>query len=202
MKSRIIEIIKSVALGVGLVLVLQFTGLMGTVSGITQSAMLKTGLLDAGDEPLRKPEAFNFAFSIKSPVTEERLNFEQYKGKVVFLNVWATWCGPCRAEMPTIERLYQKMKDTDVVFVMLSVDRDADKQKINNYVSKHQYTFPVFQPSGLLTDQLDVPSIPTTFIIDKNGNIVSKETGASNFDTQRFIKFLNKLRAEQAVPAG
>jgi thiol-disulfide isomerase/thioredoxin len=201
MKTKALETIKSLAVGVGVIVLLQVTGIMGTVSGLTQSAMLEVGVLNAGDDPIKDPEAFDYNFAVRKGETE-KINFDQYKGKVVFLNVWATWCGPCRREMPTIEALYKKMNTSGVEFVMLSVDRESDRQKIASYIDKYDYTFPVYRPSGYLTAQLNVPGIPTTFVIDKKGNIVSKEIGASNFDTPKFIRFLNKLLAEENLPEG
>lgn len=140
----------------------------------------------------REPEAFDYNFTLRN-AAGERISFDQYKGKVVFLNIWATWCGPCRKEMPTIQSLYEKMDTAGVEFVILSVDRDEDESKIARYVRQYGYTFPVYRPSGTLTSQLDVPGIPTTFIISKEGKIVSKDVGATNFDTPRFRKFLSEL---------
>lgn len=174
---------------------LQVTGLLSSVSYYSQSALLATGLRDASTSALKKTEPFDFNFTIKD-LKGERVSFEQYKGKVVFLNVWATWCGPCRVEMPSIQKLYEKMDTTGVAFVILSIDRDSDKAKIDAYVAKYKYTFPVFQPSGELTSQLDLPSIPTTFVINKEGHIVAKEVGTTNFDTAKFRKFLHGLNAQ------
>ncbi len=178
-----------------LLALLQVTGLLSSVSYYSQSAILATGVLDASGKPIKKGEPFDFNFSIKNSAGE-RFSFEQYKGKVVFLNLWATWCGPCRVEMPTIQSLYEEMDTTGIAFVILSIDRDSDKPKIDAYIAKHKYTFPVYQPSGALTSQLDIPSIPTTFIINKEGNIVAKEVGAKNFDNAKFKKLLKGLIAQ------
>ena len=76
---------------------------------------------------------------------------------------------------------------------MLSLDRNEDLPKIVKYVDKNSFTFPVYQPKGSLPDLLQVPSIPTTFIIDKNGNVVSKKVGTTNFNTNKFKKYLEDL---------
>ena len=123
-------------------------------------------------------------------------NFEQVvlkSDKPVLVDFWAEWCGPCRMEMPTIQSLYEKMDSTGIEFVILSVDRDSDEPKIAKYINQYSYTFPVYRPSGMLTPQLDVPGIPTTFIINKEGQIIAKEVGATNFDTPKFRKFLLSL---------
>jgi thiol-disulfide isomerase/thioredoxin len=190
MLSKTGAIVRPVLTTVIVVLALKMTGLLSYVSDITQTVVLKTGVLDArapesnGDE-----EVFDFNFAIKD-MAGKRLSIDQLKGKVIFLNLWATWCGPCRAEMPTIQKLYEAIGKDNVVFVILSIDRDQDKDKIINYVAAKAYTFPVYQPSGRLTNQLDVPSIPTTFIISKEGKVIAKEVGTTNFNTSKFKNFL------------
>jgi thiol-disulfide isomerase/thioredoxin len=191
----ILEIAKT---GLGIliiVLVLRYTGLLGSLSYATQSAVLKTGFVDARTEE-GKAESFDYNFSIKD-LQGNKHSFSEYKGKVVFLNLWATWCGPCRAEMAGIQKLYASMNSDSVSFVMLSIDRDKDKEKVVKYVRDKEFTFPVFLPSGYLSEQLNVPSIPTTFIIGKDGALVAKEVGTTNFNTPKFKKFLQKLASDK-----
>jgi thiol-disulfide isomerase/thioredoxin len=178
-----------------IIVVLKYTGLLGSLSYATQSVALKTGLLDA-DITTNKSELFDYNFAIKD-LDGKKFPFEKYKGKVVFLNLWATWCGPCRAEMAGIQKLYAGIGSDSISFVMLSIDRDKDKEKVVKYVRDKEFTFPVFLPSGYLSEQLNVPSIPTTFIIGKNGEIVAKEVGTTNFNTPKFKKFLQKLVTEK-----
>lgn len=175
-----------------LIALLQVTGLMSSVSFYAQSALLKTGARNANAETLKEPETFDFNFTLRTS-KGERVPFEKYKGKVIFLNLWATWCGPCRAEMPTIQSLYETVDTSAVKFVILSIDRDVDEPKVGKFINQFNYTFPVYRPSGSLTQQLDIDYIPTTFIINKEGKIVAKEVGGTNFDTSRFKKFLLSL---------
>lgn len=192
--GKIWQSIKPVALAVLVIVFLRATGLMSSVSYFTQSALVGSGFRDASDQPLNKSELFDYNFAVKDK-DGTHMEFKDLKGKVIFLNIWATWCGPCRAEMPTIQSLYEHTGDS-VAFVMLSVDAPGDEHKIVKYITKNKFTFPVFRPSGYLTEQLNVPGIPTTFIISKDGRIVSKEVGATNFNTARFRKFLEKLLNE------
>jgi thiol-disulfide isomerase/thioredoxin len=185
------EIVKT---GLGLLLilaVLNYTGMLGSLSYTAQSAVLKTGLLDATVEA-NEAETFDYGFSIKD-LAGNTHSFDKYKGKVVFLNLWATWCGPCRAEMAGIQKLYASMGGDSISFVMLSLDRDKDKEKVIKYVHDKGFTFPVYLPSGYLSAQLNVPSIPTTFVIGKDGKLAAKEVGTTNFNTPKFKKFLLKL---------
>ena len=78
----------------------------------------------------------------------------------------------------------------NVVFVMLSIDNDKDLPKVIRYLKDKDYTFNGYMPSGYLTEQLNVPSIPTTFVISKEGKIIAKEIGTTNFNTNRFYNFL------------
>jgi thiol-disulfide isomerase/thioredoxin len=176
------------------VALLRLTGLMSSISYYAQSTMIIAGFRDASDV-VTETDLFDFNFVVRDK-SGQRLDFSQYKGKVIFLNLWATWCGPCRAEMPTIEELYRQVGSDSIVFVMLSVDESAHEARVKRFIETSGYTFPVFRPSGYLTEQLNVPSIPTTFIISKDGRIVSKEVGATNFDTPRFRKFLTRLAQE------
>ena len=185
------EILKTGLTFVVLLVVLNYTGLIGSLSSATQSAILTTGLLDA-EVDITGSEVFNYDFTIKD-LSGKRFSFDQYKGKVVFINLWATWCGPCRAEMAGIQKLYSSIASDSIAFVMLSLDRDTDQEKVVKYVNTKGFSFPVYLPSGRLTQQLTVPSIPTTFVIGRDGKIAAKEVGTTNFNTDKFKKFLRQL---------
>ncbi len=190
--SQLASFLKPVVVSVAMVALLQATGLMSHASYLSQRALLATGLRDASAEKTKINEDFDFQFTIKD-IEGNKIPFDQFKGKVIFLNLWATWCGPCRAEMPGIQNLYTKMDHEKVVFIMLSIDKDSDKGKIIDYLKKRDFTFKAYQPSGYLTEQLNIPSIPTTFIISKEGKIVRKEVGSMSYDTSKFKKFLEQL---------
>jgi thiol-disulfide isomerase/thioredoxin len=179
-----------------LLIVLRYTGAISGISYLGGSAMIKTGLLDA--DPAAEdisPANFNYDFEIQD-LEGKVIDFNQFKGKVVFLNLWATWCGPCRVEMPAIQSLYNSVDTTKIKFVMLSLDKMEHHKKIVNYISEKGFTFPVYQPLGSLTKQLQVRSIPTTFVIGVNGEIKSKEVGTTNFDTKEFRTYLQGLGEE------
>ncbi|MCK6618548.1 MAG: TlpA family protein disulfide reductase [Cyclobacteriaceae bacterium] len=177
-----------------IVLTLHITGLLAGVSGIANNLLMSSGHRDFKEES-SATERFNYDFKVKD-LEGKRIDFSDYKGKVVFLNLWATWCGPCRAEMPGIQSLYSKIDNENIRFVMLSIDEDRQQAKVKNYIADKRFSFPVFMPSGQLTQQLSVPSIPTTFIINKQGMVVQKKIGTTNFDTPKFKKFLEDLAAE------
>jgi len=194
--KNFIGLLKTGLTAVIIIGLLKVTGLMGDVYYLTQTVAMKAGVLDVSPVSETKAEPkFDYAFTIKD-LNGNKLSFEKYKGKVVFLNLWATWCGPCKAEMPGIHNLYVKMKGEPIEFVMLSIDKDKAISKVESYVKNNSYTFPVFMPSGYLAEQLQVPSIPTTFVISKEGLIVMKEVGTRNYDTKKMMEFLKKQAAK------
>ncbi|MEO6070433.1 MAG: TlpA disulfide reductase family protein, partial [Chitinophagaceae bacterium] len=92
-------------------------------------------------------------------------------GKVIFINFWASWCPPCRAEMPSINSLYQKVKiDTNIVFVMVALDDDF--RKAQTYQQQHIPDLPVFRIAGSVPTNLYNGVLPTTLIIDKSGKLL------------------------------
>ena len=179
----------------GVVLVLfKSTGILAGMSDMTHRALLSTGFLDA--EVIASPTTdFNYEFEIRD-LQGKNINVSSYKGKVIFFNMWATWCGPCRAEMSSIQQLYSKINNKNISFIMLSIDQRGQEQKVQNYVKSQQFTFPIFMPVNSVPEQLQVPSIPTTFIIGKDGKVVSKQVGSTNFDTPEFKKFLEGLASK------
>lgn len=187
----VLKILKPWAFALLLFLLLRSTGMLSGISSVTQSALMSTGILDAEITPSVNTD-FDYTFSLQD-LQGKNINFSEYKGKVVFLNIWATWCGPCRAEMASIQQLYSKIDSKKVSFIMLSVDQNGQQQKVKNYISSKQFTFPVFMPNGGLPDQLQVPSIPTTFIVGKDGKLISKQIGSTNFDTPEFKEYLEGL---------
>jgi peroxiredoxin len=105
------------------------------------------------------------------------------KGRVVFLNVWATWCEPCREEMPSMESLYQRLHGPD--FEMLAVNADqGDRAVVERFVREHGLTFPVLpDPDLQIADRYRVTGYPETFLIDRNGRIVGHEIGPRDWDS-------------------
>jgi thiol-disulfide isomerase/thioredoxin len=190
--KRVLVVVKPWAIYLGLFLVLRYTGIISSVSILTQKALMQTGAMDAkpGTETLEKK--FDYDFSVQD-LEGKSLKISDLKGKVLFINVWATWCGPCRVEMPSIQNLYNSVDHDKIVFVMLALDQKDPINKVSSFLKEKAYTFPVYLPAGELPEELKVRSIPTTFIVNREGKIVMKETGAANYDTESFKKFIESL---------
>ena len=110
-----------------------------------------------------------------------------YKGKVIFLNAWATWCGPCRSELPAIDELYKKYKDSkDVVILTVAFpgkSGEGDVSSIKDFMKSNGYSYPVLlDTKGKLLSALGITAFPTTFLFDKKGNIYGYVPGAMKIE--------------------
>jgi thiol-disulfide isomerase/thioredoxin len=110
---------------------------------------------------------------------------------VVFLNFWATWCPPCVGEMPSIQRLYDTLKDEEgVVFVCVS---DEEPDTVRKFVEEKGYTFPVYTMEGERPEDFRGRGIPTTFILSQDGKISFRHIGSAKWDDQSSIDFIKNL---------
>ncbi len=114
------------------------------------------------------------------------INLTSSKGEVILINSWATWCPPCIAEMPSLQALYNDYKDK-VDFYFVSNEKSS---VLRQWLTKKEYDFPVYQSMGPVPSQLNSSSIPTTYLIDRKGNIVIEEVGAHNWNSQKFRNLL------------
>jgi peroxiredoxin len=124
------------------------------------------------------------AFDLEDAYSGQTVSLASLKGKVIFLNLWATWCGPCREEMPSMETLFDEFKGNND-FVMLAVSEDTKgKSAVLPYVEKNGYHFRILlDPENKVGDSYGVSGVPETFIIDRSGRIVAHHMGA--FDWSR-----------------
>lgn len=120
----------------------------------------------------------------------QAIDLSQFKGKKVFVNLWATWCPPCRAEIPSIESLAAKTDNNKAAFVMLSLDDDFAKAKA--FAVRNNMKLPVYYPAENLPQLFMVDGIPVTYIFNENGEIIYQMTGTANYDTKEFLDMLNK----------
>lgn len=161
--------------------------------GIQQ--LMKIGLFQPGvpagkEAAAAAPEMF-FRDATGTPVALSAL-----KGKVVFINFWATWCPPCRAEMPAVNSLYMRWRHhPDLVFLM--VDADGDLTRAAKFMTDNGYQLPVAMSAGSVPDSVYAGTLPTTLIIDKAGRIVFRKTGAADYSNTRLQEYLGQLLADK-----
>jgi peroxiredoxin len=127
-----------------------------------------------------------------SDLSGKKVSLSQYRGKVVFLNFWATWCPPCRAEMPSMERLYQKLKGQGLV--VLAVDLQEDLKSVQKFVAEHKLTFTVLLDSdGRVGTTYGARSIPTSYIVGRDGSALGGTIGGREWDSPEMIAFFTRL---------
>lgn len=123
----------------------------------------------------------------------EQVSLEDYRGQLVLLNFWSAHCPPCRAEMPSMEKLYQQFHDHGLAMLAVNVDDDggASAKKL---LQQHNYTFPVLlDPDGQARRAYGVQRFPETFIISPEGRVLDKVIGAIEWDSPDVVAHMRKL---------
>lgn len=116
------------------------------------------------------------------------VHFKDLRGKPIFINFWATWCPPCVAEMPSIQKLYDKYKGK-VNFILVS---NESGEKVRAFLDKHDYDFPIYYTLEQTPQVFSSSSIPATFIINTNGNLVLKHFGVADWDSDNVHEIFDK----------
>jgi len=148
----------------------------------TSAAVLKTEL----QMPVE-----NFDWQLVDARGDE-INFKNAKGKVVLINFWATWCPPCVAEMPSFQGLYDDYNEK-VVFMFVAQDK---VEKVSAFLAKKEYTLPVYYSKTVAPSVLSSKTIPTTYVINKEGKIIIAKTGVADWNSDKTRKILDRLLAE------
>lgn len=114
--------------------------------------------------------------------TGDTVGLDHYRGDVVLLNIWATWCPPCRAEMPSLERLHRDLGTRGLRIVAVSIDH-ADQKIVSDFVQEVGITFDILHDrKGRVETIYQTTGVPESFVIDRHGVIVKKEIGAIEWD--------------------
>jgi thiol-disulfide isomerase/thioredoxin len=184
--------IREWAIFAGVLLTLYLTGLHTDVAAFAQRMVLATGIANPNTEVTTEKTKASYDFTLNQ-LDGDVLDFKDLKGKVVFINFWATWCAPCVAEMPSIHGLYEIYKDNpEVAFVMINIEnQDAKARK---FIKKKKYTFPIYLPNSTQIPKVyESKGIPTTFVLDKEGYIAYKKVGMAKYDADNFVKMMARL---------
>lgn len=165
-------------------------------------ALIATGIIAALIYPLSDSTPQQSSQSKKKQAPEFTLkdlkaadvSLSSFKGKVVFLNFWATWCAPCKEEMPSMQRLYQKLKDKNFEILAVSLDRGPDKA-IHDFLKKTPCTFPILRDSNeeISKKKYRITGVPESFIINQKGQIVKHVVGSFEWDSPKIIQFFEDL---------
>ena len=163
--------------------------------------VISTGLLNSEIEErniekasIETPVTISESFSVKDE-SGQLINVSELKGKVVFINFWASWCPPCRAEFPSIQKFYDKYKGNDkVVFLTINLDDDPKAGKL--YLEKEQFTIPFLTPNGNIPIEYFSGSLPTTVVMGKTGKIRMHHAGMADYSKDSFYEEINQLLKE------
>ncbi len=186
-KRELVQWVILIGIGGGLYL----TGWHTEVIGGLQRVVLATGLIRPNLDSPATGSTAAYDLPISALANGAAVDFGQFKGKVVFLNFWATWCPPCVAEMPAIQALYDQLGSDQVQFVMVATNDET--AKVKKFLARKGYTFPVYELNGPLPSCYQSSVVPTTFVIDRQGNIVARHQGMANYDSEEFRAFLRNL---------
>jgi peroxiredoxin len=123
----------------------------------------------------------------------KKISLAEYKGKVIFLNIWATWCPPCVEEMPSMEKLYQKLKGESFEILAVSIDVSGS-ESVLPFMKKHKLSFPaLLDTKGDIKNLYQTTGVPESFIIDKEGIIVEKIIGPRDWASPGAIRSIRNL---------
>ena len=139
---------------------------------------------------LNAPRSSNIAkeseapgFEVRDAVNGNVLSSSDLKNKIIFVNFWASWCQPCKEEMPSIESLYREMKGKED-FVMITILYKDSPESATGYMKSNGYTFPVYiDPNGRSARNYGVTGVPETYIVDKKGALVRRVIGGADWNS-------------------
>jgi peroxiredoxin len=120
------------------------------------------------------------------------VSLSDFRGKVVFLNFWATWCPPCVIEMPSMQKLHRRFKDKN--FVMVAINSQETDAQVKSFLDKSKLSFTaLLDSSGEVGTGFDVYALPTTFVLDKEGRIIGRALGPRDWDSQASVALFDYL---------
>ncbi len=139
------------------------------------------GPLGPPPEELTAGEKADLSGDFLLTVQGRKVSLADYQGRLTFINFWATWCGPCRAEMPSMGRLYDELKDEGLTMAAIT---DEDPETVRAYLERYPYSFPILiDPRGKLSNRFRVFALPTTVVLDAEGRILLEHQGAYQWDS-------------------
>src|SRR5690554_3164188 len=122
-------------------------------------------------------------------VNNNMVNLSESRGKVTIINLWATWCPPCVAEMPSLQKLYDHYGD-QLAFYFISNEKP---ETLNRFLKTKNYTLPVYLPGSNYPKEFNSNSLPTTYVLDQTGKIIMEEVGAHDWFSSSFQEKINEL---------
>jgi len=131
------------------------------------------------------------------PLGGEPVELEAFRGSVLFINLWASWCAPCIREMETIERLGERLSDTDVRFLTVAAEGE---RAVRRHLRRYPNDLPIYLEVDPMPAAFALRGLPTTWIVDQQGRIVVLRHGEAVWDTDEVERFARALAANEAIP--
>src|SRR5437773_5400964 len=152
-----------------------------------QSFLLSLALLAGAPGAVAQQEALPVFPDLEMAGAEGgSIRLSQLKGNVILLNVWATWCGPCRLELPIVQRMYDKYSDRN--FVVLAVNVDADRKRVEPFMKRYNISLPIYSAAPAVVGQMTAMVIPSTFILGPDRTLIDMAVGFSPDVEERWKK--------------
>ena len=154
------------------------------IAGLTTSLITINSALAAGNSSKNKAPAFTL-----SGLNTETIKLSNYKGKVVYLDFWATWCGPCRKSFPWMNAMQKKYQSQGLEIIAVSLD--AKKKMVETFLKKYPADFTIaLDPDGVSGDLYKVRVMPSSYLIDRNGDIIERHMGFRSKDKAKLEEMI------------
>lgn len=184
---------KSNVLFFALILILAFST---DAKALLSQGLMKLGFYQPKLEEAIAPKEVSSSFYFEMLDADgNSVELSDLKGKVVFINFWATWCPPCIAEMPSIQKMYDKVRDDEEI-VVLTVEVQGAKEKAMKFMERKNMDLPVVYPNSAIPEEIFQGSLPTTVIFDKDGNIAHTTMGMADYSGQNILDFFEELKTK------
>jgi thiol-disulfide isomerase/thioredoxin len=161
-----------------------------------RSLLVSLAVLVAGAQAARAQDPPAFPDLEFAGAEGGAVRLSQLKGNLVLLNVWATWCGPCRMELPVVQRMYDKYSDRN--FVVLAINVDADRQRVAPFMKRYNISLPVYFAAPEDAGQMTTEGIPTSYLLSADRHLLHKQVGFSPSVEEHWKDLIEKnLRARK-----
>jgi thiol-disulfide isomerase/thioredoxin len=171
---------------------LALTSILAFLCSLVGSARAEE--LDQAPLQIFEPRRIVPDFSLQD-LDGKTVTLKEFRGKVVFVNFWATWCPPCRDEMPAMQKLYKENRDKGLV--MLAINFMETPNTIRPFVNEYKLTFPILLDSGTVMVSYGVLGLPATYLIDRQGKAAARALGARDWTNQESSRIIRKLLDER-----
>jgi thiol-disulfide isomerase/thioredoxin len=177
-------------------LLLHFTGAFPEVMGSMQRVLLWTGLFNARPQAAASAPRLQEHWLLED-LDGKRIDIQDLRGKVVVINLWATWCPPCVAELPSLRNLQARIEaegKDNIRLLLVNVEGTGEREKVLRFATRKGITSATYFPLSPEPPLLHSKAIPATFVLSPSGQVVYRKKGMANYDTQAFWAFLQSLQ--------